>query len=184
MVWHRNGHGGLMPMVETAAALAIFNVLDVGTNYSGAQPAQIAQAKAQLQVLANAFAKCIPHLQTGIANTNDTGAVTGAVTGPTPTPGAFSGTGSGQVVGLLQGDALTGVGLAGLIMTVLHAGTNYLPGADIARARQQLALLANSVAHFATYVMANAQVITTVVGPAITPGANGPSTGTGTGTVA
>lgn len=174
-----------MPMIETAAALAIFNQLDAGTNYSGAQPAQVTQAKAQLQVIANAFAKCIPHLiSSGLVSTNDTGAVAGAVAGPTPTPGAFTGSGTGTIGGLIKGDALTGVGLAGLIMAQLHAGTNYLPGADVTRARQQLALLANAVAHFATYVMANAQVITTVAGPAITPGLNGPSTGTGTGTVA
>lgn len=171
-----------MPMNEVLASDEIFSVLDAAQDYGDAGAPQIAEARAQLRVVANAFAKCIPHLMAGTVSTTDTGVVAGAVVSP-PSPGTFTGTGSGGVLGLVQGDALTGVGLAGAIMAVLHAGQTYLPGADVAAARAELAKLANACALFATYVMANALVSTTVTGPAITPGLNGPATGVGTGTV-
>lgn len=172
-----------MPMNETLAADAVFAVLDAAQDYGDAGAPQIAQARAQLRVVADAFAKCIPHLiAQGTVSTTDTGVVAGAVVSP-PSPGTFTGTGSGGILGLIQGDALTGVGLAGEIMAELHAGQEYLPGADVAAARAELAKLANACALFASYVMANATVSTTVTGPAITPGLNGPATGAGTGTV-
>jgi len=173
-----------MPMVEAAAASLVFAKLDADQDYGSAGPAQVASARAQLQVIANAFAKCIPHLvSSGIVTTTDTVAVSGAAPSP-PTAGAVVGTGLGQVGGLIQGDAEASVGLAGAVMGVLVAGQVFLPGADVPRARISLALLADACAEFAPYVMANAVVNTTVTGVATTLGANGPSSGTGTGAVA
>lgn len=172
-------------MVEAAAATAVFNALDAGQDYGDASPAQKAQARAQLQVLANGFAKCIPHLKAGQANTNDTCTVAGAVVPPaTPTAGAVTGTGVGTVSGLVVGSALAYSGLAGAIQTVLEGGISPIPGADLAGAKAELAKLSNAVALFASYVMTNAQVNTTVTGVATTLGVNGPTTGTGTGTIA
>lgn len=174
-----------MALVEVAAATAIFNVLDAGQDYGDAQPAQIAQARAALQNLANAFAKCIPHLVSfGVVSTSDTVTVTGAVPTPLPgTAGAVAGSGTGTLGGLVQGSAGASTGLAGAIMAVLQAGLVPIPGADLAQAADQLALLADACAEFASYVMTNATVSTTVTGVATTLGVNGPSTGTGTGSV-
>lgn len=179
-----------MPLVESAAATAVFNALNAAQDYGSAGPAQIAQAQAQLQVIANAFAKCIPHLKTfGVAHTVDTCTVAGAVVPPgTPTAGAVTGSGArsgpGSVTGLVKGDALSGAGLAGAIQAVLESAISPIPGADVDGAKSELAKLANACAEFAPYVMANATITTTVTGVAITLGVNGPTTGTGQGPIA
>lgn len=170
-----------MPVSEPTAASAVMAVLSAA-DYGGPLTAA---ATAQLQVLANAFAKCISHYAANnTVSTTDTGTVTGAVPPPPPpgTPGVFNGTGSGTIGGLVKGDALSGTGLAGEIMSVLQAGG--YGGPLTADAIDQLALLADACAEFAPYVMTNAQVSTTVSGPATTPGVNGPTTGNGTGSAA
>lgn len=173
-----------MPLSESAAALAVFNSLDAAQDYGDAGPSQIAQARAQLQVIADAFAKCIPHLVSfGVVSTDDTCTVAGAVPGPPPTAGTVTGTGTGGVSGLTPGSALAATGLAGAIMAVLEAGVEVLPGADMDTARAQLAVLANACAKFADHVMDQGVVSTTVTGVATTLGVNGATTGDGTGSI-
>ncbi len=158
-------------LIESAAALAVFNSLDASQDYGDAAPAQITQARGQLQAFANAVALCIPHLLTGIVSTSVTATVSGAVTGPPPTVGAVSGSATGTIGGLSKPV------LQAAILAQLVADS---PAHDPA----QLDALADAIAEFAPYVMANAQVSTTDAGTAITPGVNGPTNGTGTGTIA
>lgn len=132
--------------------------------------------------LAGAIAKCVPHLLAGTVTTTVTAAVTGAVPTP-PSPGVANGTGTGTIGGLVKGDAIAGLGLAGVIMSGLMSHVELLPGSDLATVRAQVAVVADAIAVFADYVMANAQVSTTDTGPATTPGVNGPTTGSGTGSL-
>src|SRR6185295_16105204 len=155
-----------MAMSESAAAAAIFAKLDAAQDYGAAPPDAKVQAQAQLHTIADAFAKCIPHMQSsGTVSTNDTCSVTGAVPAP-PSAGVVAGSGAGTVGGLVKGSAAAASGLAGAILAELKAGTTYLPGADAARADAQLGVIADACAEFATYVMAQATVTTNVVGVA------------------
>ena len=170
-----------MPVNE-ASARAVIQAELLAINYGGAlTPA----ATAVIQNLAEAFAKCISHYASNNTVATDiTGAVTGATPGPPPTVGVFNGTGTGTgaikgILGLIKGDALTGVGLAGEIMAVLEVAD--LGGTLTATARAQLALIADAVAIFADYVNGNSLVSTTDSGAGTVPGFNGAATGTGTG---
>lgn len=170
-----------MAMSESATSDAAFAVLDAAQDYGAAGAPQLASARAQLRVIANAIAKCIPHLvANGAVSTTDTGAVAGAVTVPAPTAGAVTATGTGTIGGLVQGSAGAATGLAGAILGVLEAGFS---GPDRLQARPGLAALADAFASFAPYVMSHAVVHTVVTGIATTLGANGPTTGTGTGSL-
>lgn len=165
-----------MPLSESTAAAAVMAVLSAG-DYGGALTGP---ATAQLQAIADAFAKCIPHFVTNnTVSTTVTGAVAGAVTGPPPTLGVFTGTGTGSIGGLVKGSASGGTGLAGEIMAALQSAS--YGGALDGVATSQLALLADACAVYADHVQANATVSTNVTGPSTTPGVNGPSTGTGGG---
>jgi hypothetical protein len=171
-----------MPLIESVASNLIFLKLDAAQNYGDAGPEQIADAQSQLRTIADAFAKCIPHLVAGTVSTTINATVTGAAPSP-PTAGAVAGSGVGAVGGLVQGDAGASIGLAGAVVAVLVAGMTPLPGADLVRARLQLDVLANACAEFATYVMTNAVVNTTDVGVANTLGVNGATVGSGSGNI-
>lgn len=162
-----------MPMNEAAAASVIQAVLLSGEYGGVLTPA----AQALVQKVGSAAAKCIGHM---ILNNTVSTTVTGVVAGATPsTPGAFAGTGTGTVGGLVRGSAAANTGLAGEIVTELLSSD--FGGAVTPAARLQLNALADAIAVFADYVMANATVTTTDAGAAVPVNLNGPSTGTGTG---
>lgn len=164
-----------MPVNESAAAAVIKAEL-LAIDYGGPLTPE---AQAIVENIGDACAKCIGHYAANnTVSTNITGVVTGATPAP-PTVGVFNGTGMGTVAGLIKGDALSGTGLAGEIMTVLE-GADY-GGTVTAVARAQLALIADAVAVFADHVATNAVVSTTDTGPGTTPGVKGPTSGTGTG---
>lgn len=140
----------------------------------------VGDALARLDTLASAIATAIDHFQ---VNHSVTTTVKGNVSAATPsTVGIFTGSGTGSVVGLVAGDALSGTGLAGEVMAVLESA-DY--GADplAPEARARLADIANAIALFADYVVVNATVSTTDAGAGTVVNYNGPATGTGSGSV-
>lgn len=160
-------------MSESVAAAAVTAVLSAGDFGGSLTPT----AQVLIDKLGDAMGKCIAHM---IANNTVETNVTGAVTGGTPSStGAFAGSGSGTVGGLTRGDAALNTGLAGEIMTELETGS--YGGPLTASARAQLATIADIIAQFATYTMANADVTTTDVGVATNVNENGNTTGDGDG---
>lgn len=172
-----------MPLVEANAAQLIFAKLDAAQDYGEAPAEAVVAARARLRVIANAFAKCIPALVAASGSITVNAVVSGASTSP-PTVGAVTGSGLGKVVGLVQGVADASTGLAGAIVSVLVAGMETIPGADVDRAISQLCDLADAVAQFASYVMTNGEIRTTDQGVATLAGVNGPTVGTSTGWIA